>query len=293
MKKRWLTNLVLLLLVAGIAVFLYFSPQEEVQTEQSYDLSSLKLGDFSSVRVEFPAKAPVVFEKRDGYWYMVKPHEARADQPSVQRILSLIAATSAEKFPADNLSQFGLDNPDVKVKLDNEEFLFGIYNPVSGRQYVAYKDAVYLVDPIYSESASIQTIELVSKHPFKPGEKIAGFDLSRLEQWEDIRLQVDLVDGNWKISAPDAKPDPNLMNEWLDFYWKQASARSVEFYTPDRKVSYPSVEVKLQDGSKVHFDKIQESPELLLGRPDEGIIYHFPPDTGFTMLNPPIGLPKK
>ena len=37
MKKRWLTNLVLLLLVAGIAVFLYFSPQEEVQTEQSYD----------------------------------------------------------------------------------------------------------------------------------------------------------------------------------------------------------------------------------------------------------------
>jgi len=43
----------------------------------------------------------------------------------------------------------------------------------------------------------------------------------------------------------------------------------------------------------VHFDKIQESPELLLGRPDEGIIYHFPPDTGFTMLNPPVGLPKK
>src|SRR5690606_10053589 len=142
-------------------------------------------------------------------------------------------------------------------------------------------------------SASTQTIELVSKHPFKPGETIAGFDLSRLEQWEDIRLNVDLVDGSWKISAANAKPDHNLMNEWLDVYWKQASARSVEFYTPDRKTTYPSVEVKLQGGGKVHFDKIQESPELLLGRPDEGIIYHFPPDTGFTMLNPPVGLPKK
>jgi len=208
----------------------------------------------------------------------------------VQRILSIVAATSKEKFPVSDLSQFGLDNPALKVKMGNEEFLFGTYNPVSGEQYVAYKDAIYMVEPLYSESAATQPIELISKHPFKPGEKIAGFDLSRLEQWEDIRLHVDLVDGNWKISATEAKPEPDRMNEWLEVYWNKATANSVELYTPDRKATYPSVEVKLQNGSKVHFDKLQESPELLLGRPDEGILYHFPQDVGFTMLNPPIGL---
>ena len=82
------------------------------------------------------------------------------------------------------------------------------------------------------------------------------------------------------------------MNAWLEGGWIHASATSVEPYTPDRKATYPSLEIKLKDGSKVHFDKIQESPELILGRPDEGISYHFPQDAGFTMLNPPIGLAK-
>jgi hypothetical protein len=292
MRNRWLVNLVLLLLVAGIAVFLYLRPQQEVKTEKSYELSSLKLGDFSRLRVEFPIKAPVIFEKKDGYWRMLQPYDARADQSSIQRILSIVAATSKEKFPATNLAQFGLDNPVLKVKLDDEQILFGTYNPVNGEQYVAYKNAIYMVSPGYSEAASTQPLELIDKSPLKPGEKVAGFDLSRLEQWEDIRLNVDLVDGKWKISAPQAKPDQDKMNEWLDLYWYLAQAKSVEPYTPDRKTTYPSVEVKLQDGSKVHLDKIQESPELLLGRPDEGMLYHMAPDFGFTMLNPPIGLAK-
>jgi hypothetical protein len=29
----------------------------------------------------------------------------------------------------------------------------------------------------------------------------------------------------------------------------------------------------------------------LLGRADEGVLYHFSNDVGFTMLNPPLNLP--
>jgi hypothetical protein len=82
------------------------------------------------------------------------------------------------------------------------------------------------------------------------------------------------------------------MNEWFDSLWRNISVLRVEAYKPDRKATYPSFEVKLSDGRKVHFDKIQESPELLLGRPDEGMMYHVPPDIGFTLLNPPINLGK-
>jgi hypothetical protein len=292
MRARWLVNLVLLLLVAGIVSFLYLRPAPENKAQKSYELSALKLSDFSKLSVEFPAKAPVVFEKIDGYWHIAQPYKARADQRSIQRILSIVAATTTEKFPATDLVRFGLDHPVLKLKMNNEEFLFGTFNPVSGEQYVAYKDSVYLLSTTYSEAASIQVVELIDKNPLKPTEKIAGFDFGRLEQWEDIRLNVDLVDGKWKVSAANAKPHQNDMNEWLDTTWVHASATSVEPYTPDRKTTYPSFEVKLQDGSKVHFDKIQESPELLLGRPDEGMTYHFPQDIGFTMLNPPVNLPK-
>lgn len=292
MRKRWLVNLVLLLLVVTIVSFLHLRTAPKSQTEKTYELSALKLGSFSKLSIEFPAKAPISFEKVDGYWRIVQPYKARADQMSVQRILSIVAATSTEKFPATDLARFGLDNPVLRLKMDNEEFLFGTYNPVSGEQYVAYKDAVYLLASTYSESASIQAIELIDKNPLKPTEKITGFDFSHLEQWQDIRLNVDLVEGKWKVSAANAKPDQNSMNEWLDSNWSHASAKSVELYTPDRKATYPSFEIKLKDGSKVHFDKIQESPELLLGRPDEGIMYHFPQDSGFVMLNPPVNLPK-
>ncbi|CAG0955690.1 hypothetical protein MTYP_00447 [Methylophilaceae bacterium] len=293
MIKRWLVNLGLLVLIGGIVAFLYWRPQPENDGPAVHEISALKLADFSRVSVEFPAKAPVVFEKIDGYWHIAQPYKTRADQMSVQRILSIVAATSQEKFPADDLARFGLDQPKLKVRLDDEEFLFGTYNPVSGEQYVTYKDAVYLVATTYSESAGVQVVEMIDKNPLKPTEKIAGFDFSRLEQWEDIRLNVDLVEGNWKASTDKAKPVQDEMNEWLEITWTQGAAKSVEPYTPDRNATYPSFEVKLQGGGKVHFDKLQESPELLLGRPDEGLIYHFAPDIGFAMLNPPLHIPKE
>ena len=292
MKKRWLVNLALLLVIIGISAFLHLRSTPKTQVQNAYEVSSLKLGSFSKLSIEFPAKAPVVFEKIDGYWRIAQPYKARADQMSVQRVLSIVAATSSDKFPANDLARFGLDNPRLKLKLDNEEFLFGTYNPVSSDQYVQYKDSVYLIPSSYSESAAVQVVEFIDKSPMKPTEKITGFDFSRLEQWEAVHLNVDLVDGKWKVSVPNAKPTQNDMNEWFDGYWSHMSVSSVEPYTPNRKATYPSFEVKLKDGSKVHFDKMQESPELLLARPDEGMIYHIAQDVGFTLLNPPVGLAK-
>jgi hypothetical protein len=294
MKSRWLVNILLLLVVLGVGAFIKFRPQQETIKATSYEVSSLKLNAFKRIDVEFPAKASVAFEKVDGYWYIVKPYKARADQMLVMRILSLVAAKSAQKFKSTDLAQFGLDQPKLKLKFDNEEFSFGMFNPVTSEQYVAFNNQVYLLPVSYAESAQSPLEEYLDKTPFKPTEqkKIVGFDFSRLEQWEDARLNVDLKDGKWTASPAKAKPTQNDMNEWFDSFWRNISVQRVEPYTPDRKMTYPSFEVKLSDGRKVHFDKIQESPELLLGRPDEGMIYHVPPDIGFTLLNPPINLGK-
>ena len=294
MKSRWLVNILLLVLVLGIGAFIKFRPQQAVVKQAAYELTSLKLATFTKVSVEFPAKAPVAFEKIDGYWYLEKPYKARADQRLVMRILSLLAAKSAQKFQAADLTQFGLDQPKLKLKFDNEEFIFGTFNPVTSEQYVAYQNNVYLLPVNYAENAQSPIEEYLDKSPFKPDEqkRISGFDFSHLEQWEETRLNVDLTDGKWTASIAKAKPSQNDMNEWFDSYWRNISVLRVESYTPDRKTTYPSFEVKLSDGRKVHLDKIQESPELLLGRPDEGMMYHVPPDIGFTLLNPPINLGK-
>jgi len=296
MKKRWLLNLILLAVVAGLVAFLYLRPKPEGAESATYEVSNYKLAEFNAISVEFPAKAAVTFEKADGLWRLTAPYQTRADQASVQRILAIVAASSPVKMTANDLEKFGLNNPSIKLKLFRdkehfEEFLFGTHNPLTDQQYVAHRNAVYLIANTYAEAASTQTIELIDKAPLKPTEKVAGFDLSRLEQWEESRLNVDIVDGQWKVSIAKAKPQQNELNEWLDYNWVHNLAKSVEIYTPDRKATYPSLEIKMVDGSKVHFDKIQESPELILARPDEGIRYYFPQDVGFVMLNPPINLP--
>ena len=298
MKNRWILNLILLVVVAGLVSFLYLRPKQDAVKENSYEVSSYKLAEFNAIKVEFPAKAAVTFEKVNGFWNLTAPYKTRADQASVQRILAIIAASSSQKIVTDDLQKFGLHQPSIKLTLfrdknNAEEFLFGTFNPLNDEQYVSHRNTVYLISNDYGSAASSQVIELIDKAPLKPTEKVAGFDFSHLEQWEESRLNVDLVDGQWKVSIENAKPTQNEMNEWADYSWIHTRAKSVELYTPDRKVTHPSFEVKLADGSKVHFDKIQESPELILARPDEGLMYYFPQDEGFVMLNPPINLPSK
>ncbi len=286
----------LLAVIIGLVAFLYLRPKASKDAASQHEVSTLKLADFTAISVEYPTQAATTFVKVDGLWRMTAPYKARADQLSVQRILAIIAAKSMEKYSASDLTKYGLDNPQLKLKLSkatgDEVFIFGTFNPVSEDQYVAYKDAVYLLPVSYAEAATTQPIELVDKNPLAMNEakQIAGFNFSRLEQWEAMRMNVDVSDGSWKTNVPKAKITQNELNEWLDFSWKQAQAKQVELYTPNYKTSYPSFEVKLKDGKKVHFDKIQEAPDLLLGRPDEGILYHFSNDVGFTMLNPPLNI---
>lgn len=296
MKKRWILNLLMLALVGGLVSFLYLRPKVVVEGNAKYEVSQLKLSGITAVKAEFPAKAPVIFEKIDGYWEMKAPYKQRADQLSVQYILSVIAATSENKLPSTDLAEFGLDNPLVRLVITNENgeesFVYGTYNSVTDEQYVAYKNDVFLLNSGYSEAASTQPTEMIDKNILAPSEvkQIAGFDYSHLEQWEEAGLNVDVEDGQWKTNLPETKQTQDEMNEWLEFSWKQNPAKSVKLYTPDRNVTYPSFKVKLKNGKSIHFDKLMESPELVLARPDEGLTYHFSNDVGFTMLNPPLHL---
>jgi hypothetical protein len=296
MKKRWILNLIMLAFVAGLVSFVYLRPQEAAEETATYEVSQLTLAGITEVKAEFPTKSPVVFEAVEGYWHMQAPYKQRADQLSVQRILSVIAAKSKTKLPATDLAKYGLDNPLVRVTISNEGdeavFTYGGYNTITNEQYVAYQDSVYLLSAGYSEAASTQPIEMIDKNVLSPNEakNIAGFDFSHLEQWEETSLNVDLDKGQWKTNVAKAKPIQNDLNEWLEFGWKQNPALSVETYTPDRHANYPSLVLKLSNGKKVRFDKMMESPELLLARPDEGLIYHYNNDVGFTMLNPPLNL---
>lgn len=305
MQKRWLINLVMLLLVAGMIAFVYLKPKQAIEENPTFEVSAFKLSEFDSIQIDFPAKAPVKLQKVDGHWRITAPYSARADRAAVFRILSLVAAKTetrilpaegAQSFSKDDLEKFGLIQPSIKLTLiradqSSENFLFGTFNPINDEQYIAHNNAVFLLPVNYAEAVSTQPIELVDKSPLKPTENIAGMDLAHLEQWEESRLKIKREAGQWSASLKDAKVDQTEMQEWFTYNWEDTTAQSVELYTPKQYETFPYVVITMENGQKVRFDKRQESPKLLLGRPDEGIIYTFPADAGFAMLNPPVSVP--
>ncbi len=303
MKKRWLLNVIMLCVVAGLISFLYLRPQPEVTQDNAAEITQFKLAEFNAISVEFPSKAPITLAKVDGQWRLTAPYKNRADKEATSRILSIIAAKSKEKVLVNasssaDLEKFGLNNPRLTLKLIRPdasfaEFNFGAHNPVTDEQYILHSNAVYLVGSAYEEFASTQPMELIDKSPLKPTEKIAGFDFSKLEQWTDSKLSLALTDGAWKVSTPGAKPNQAELAEWVEFSWLKNPAKSVEFYPTSNRETFKTFVVKMADGTEVLFERMLESPEVKLGRPDEGLVYVYAADVGFTLMNPPVNLPTK
>ncbi|CAM8384420.1 MULTISPECIES: DUF4340 domain-containing protein [Candidatus Methylopumilus] len=295
MKNRWLINIILLVMVLSISLFLFLKPTKIKQTKQ-FSISTFNLSDFDSIKIDFPSRASVIFKKSTESWDMIEPVKGRADQFSVQKIISIVATSSSEKLPSNDLAKYGLDKPTMKLKLihkgQEEEFIFGTYNSVTEDQYLLYKENVYLISGSYSEAAATQPIELIDKLPLTKSEEIKYFDFSRLEQWQSKRLKVTRNNNEWSANEG-SQFKQNEMAEWFDMTWVKNPAKSVEKSSIDLRIPYKSFDIHTIDGKKITFLRLQESPETKLYRVDEGLLYNFGSDIGFTMMNPPIEHSKK
>jgi len=87
MRSRWLLNLALLVLVAGVSLFLYLRPKPVDHTPQTFALSTLDPQKFSRLSIEAPAKTPVLLEKQQGRWRLVQPAECLQHTRQLQHIL--------------------------------------------------------------------------------------------------------------------------------------------------------------------------------------------------------------
>ena len=292
MKTRWLINAVLLIIVLVTFLYSWTIFQKEPVKSSRFELTKLKLSDFNELKIDFPSRISTHFKIIDKHWRMVSPHNARADELYVYRILSLLATSSLEKLSTDDLSKYGLDQPNLKITFLGDElkevFLFGTYNPINEDQYVLYKDDVFLISGGYSETSSFMPVELIEKNPISKSDRIKSFDFSRLEQWQDSRLKLNYSNTIWSVEGKNLSVVQSDIKEWYEMTWNNIPAKSVEPYKMDERVGYKSFDVLLQNNKKLNFYRIQESPELLLFRKDEGLLYHFPSDLGFTMLNPHV-----
>lgn len=273
MKSRLLHNVILALLVAGLALFLLLKPEKA--GPQKFRLSELQAGAVTRLTLAPTQRETIVVEKQGGEWRMTAPFAARADGNRVLSTLEILQAQSEARLPAKDLEKFELDQPFVRLKVNEQEFVFGGRQPVSNQIYVATGGHVYLVSPTYLMDAARGPGDFVSKKLLAEEESPSGFALPG--------LKLTLKDGSWLREPDDQKLSADQINRYAD-EWRLALAMSVDKASAAKPLE--RVQVSLAKGKPLDIAVIAREPDVVLRREDEGLEYRFPRDVGERLLNP-------
>jgi len=273
MKSRLLHNIVLALVVAGLALFLVLKPEKA--GPQKFPLSSLQAGAVTRISLTPAGGETIVLEKRGDDWRMAAPFAARADRFRIESVLGVLSAQSETRLPATDLEKFELAAPFVRLTVDSQEFAFGGRQPVSNQVYVATGGHVYLVSPVYLVDASRGAGDFAAKKLLADDETPVGFALPG--------LKLNQEGGHWRREPDDAKLSADLLNRFAD-EWKLATAMSVARAGTAKPLE--KIRLALTGGKTLDLSLLAREPELVLRREDEGLEYRFAPDIGARLLDP-------
>ena len=281
MKSKILINLALVAALVGLSLYAYFKPGQS--TAPALKLTSLKRNEIERIGVEPRTGAPYKLEKKAGTWRLVAPLNAQADQTQVDRLLDIASAPAKQKLANPDLSQLGLQPPQVRVTLNDRVFAFGRVNDITYEQYVAAAGEVYLVPPLYGSDIPQEAAKLLSRRLLDAGEIPVGFDFGR---YRIVRNDK----GVWAAAgdfatAPDKGLSQDDFNRWAD-EWRYTSALSVTPYK-DRGAG-ELITVRFREGKTVTMRMLQKQPEFQLVREDNSLRYQFGVDVGRRLLDPRV-----
>jgi hypothetical protein len=274
MKPRIWLNLALAALVAVLILLVWLKPRPTAQTE--FRLSTLASASINRIAIDKPGQPAIVLQRNLAGWRLSTPFQARADGTMVGRLLEILAASSLQRFPATDLGRFQLDNPLLRLTLNDQEFSFGSQNTLTGEVYVATNGGVHLVAPSYLAYAMKMPADFAARSLLAEEEKPAGFEFA------DLKLSQN-SDGKWLASPARPNLSQDDINRWVD-EWRHASSVVTQPY--DGTPSQESFTLSLGDGKLIPCKILRREPELVMLREDEKLQYHFPSEIGKRLLRP-------
>jgi hypothetical protein len=276
MKNRWLLNLALVLLIAGLALVVWYKPGREQAARPP--LTGLAPDTIREIRVERREREAVVLARTDGAWRLAAPVKARANRHNVDGLLRLLAAPSEARLAADSdLKPFGLDPPQSTVHFDNEVIALGHLHPLRNQVYARYQGTVHLIPAHHQAAAGYPYSQFLDSRLLDDGDKPVAFRLPG--------FALTLKDGSWRREPALAALSSDRVNDFVR-EWQHASALNVE--RAARTAPLASVEITVERQGqpvKLVLGVIARKPEFVLRRHDEGLEYHFPEESGQRLLN--------
>jgi hypothetical protein len=273
-KKRTLSNIVLLLVAASLAIYIATAP-DKVEHLDLKPLSNENPRSVSRIRLELGANRTIELRRADGSWRLVEPMGIAANDFRINTLLRVLEAPVHARIDASaqDLARFGLVSPQARILLDDKEILFGDTEPIRGRRYLLYDGKVALIDDAYFSHLNSSAANYVDP-------ALLGDDPSlRSIALPDRRIYR--INDNRHLDSGEDNASADSITQ-LANTWRQAQATAVRPY--ERSLPWDgAIEVELAD-RKMRFDVARTKYELILGRPELGIQYHVTKGAGARLL---------
>lgn len=154
--RRLDLNLVLLLMVLGLAGLVWWQLQQQEQQAQSARLLPLTFAEVNSILVErnLEGVASKLELKREGeQWYLAQPVVAEANAIKLRQLVTLLDEKVEASYNRANkdLNTYGLASRELSVSFNGHQLVFGDTNPVSNHRYILNGEQIQLVnETVYS-----------------------------------------------------------------------------------------------------------------------------------------------
>lgn len=270
MKSRLLLNLVLLAIVLVLAALVVYEPG--VEEPQVIHLTDLDESTIDHIVLE--NKDAIVFEKREGHWWLTAPFSAPANEIRVRQLLDIANAESEARYPLkpEEQGKFELDKPKAKLTLGTVKLVFGGSDPIDMRRYVWVGETLHLVNDDFSHHLTAPATDYVDKKLLPENAKIQELLLPGIKGSKG-------QDGHWTIE-PSSDADAGI--DELITAWQ--TARAIDVKRLDQPAQGDIARIGFSDHGPVEFVILQREPDLVLARPDWGLKYTVTAESAKSLL---------
>lgn len=231
---------------------------KEATDLRSKDILKFSRSDIDRIEI-LDEERSLILEKRDNNWYIQEPIQDRGSDSAVSSLLSTLETAQAQEFVAEepeNLDEFGLAEPNLRVRLRNgSDATWSVLEigSQSGENYLA-RDVQR--SPVFTVAASVYEGATRDVWEFR-NKDVVDVEQDRIDRLRlahgDQEIVVRRDDMKWIIESPE---EQNGQEALAYKFWYPIDDVQFESISEDA-VSFESeitVEITLQDGSEKQFE---------------------------------------
>ena len=268
MRFRFLLNIFLLLVIAGLVIFL--SRPTDDNANREILLTSKDPTTVQNIKIIRRDLDDIAFSKLDNHWRMQQPGDIAANEFRIKTILNLLTAHSYTQLDSNpsELHKFNLDNPVVAVEFDGTRISYGDVSPLEeGKlRYVLHDNKIHLINDSLYQQLLTNASFFISPRLLPENDNIEAITFPE--------YSVRRIDGIWKI-FPEIKISADEIINTINA-WRETKAITVRKYFA--RENEPTITVTMQQAQPIEFRIVSPLPNLVLARPGLSVQYHISSD---------------